>query len=116
MKAVVEGKLFRVLFGNLSAALALFRPQELSHEKRPITLLQRVQFWKSLRHRKHLRIARVNPGHQGINGVIQKFPPEAPLHKLADGLLHALGRAADELAGIEQAAEIEPGEGRIGGA
>ena len=84
---------FASLFGNLAAALAFARAQNLPQKKRTIALLQRVEFGKGLRHGKHSGVAGVNSRHQRINGVIQKFPAQPPQDKLRDGFLHFLRRA-----------------------
>ena len=46
LQSVVEGKLLRVLFGNLAAAFARARAQDLPQEQRTIALLQRDAVWE----------------------------------------------------------------------
>ena len=112
LQPVIEGKLLRVLFGDLAAAFARARPQDLPQKQRTIALLQRIKFGKGLRHGKQFGVAGVNSGHQRINGVIQKFLAQPPQDKLRNGFFQAGRRPPDERLGQNPQLGRERKQGR----
>ena len=93
------------VLGLLRAPLAFARAENGADDEAAVTLLERVQLRKRRGYREPVRVAGVDAGHEGLDGVVEEFAAEPAAHEMRDRLLLVRGLAADE--GLE-------GEARLG--
>src|SRR5581483_6623361 len=96
LQAFVEGKFFRALFRHFRAPLAFAGTESLAEDERAVTLLQCMQFWKSLLDREPRRISGIYTSDQRINRIVQEFLPEPAHDKFRDALLGFTRRPPDK--------------------
>ena len=96
LQPLVKGELGGAVFRNFPAPLALARAEDLPLDERAVARLKLAQLRERLRHRELVRVARIHPGDERINGMVQKLLPEPAHHKLGDALLLAIAARRHE--------------------
>ena len=96
LHAVGEGKARRGVLRRFRVPLAFARAGDLALDQAAVFLFERKQPRKCRRHRDPLRVARVDAGDEGIDGVVEKLVAEAAAHERRDRFLDAGGRRRDE--------------------
>ena len=103
----IKGKLWGAVLGDFAALLALASAEDLPLDERAVARFELAQLREGLRHGKLVGIARIDPGHERVNGVVQKFLPQPAHNEFRDAFLFAI--AARRHKRLAQHRELGPG-------
>ena len=96
LEAFVKGEFFCLRLFHFGALLAFARAEDCSPQDRAVVVLEGLELGKSVADGEILGDSRVDAGHKGIDGVVEKFPAQSPHDKIGERLVFIVGFAANE--------------------
>ncbi len=113
LQAIIKRKLGGAILGDFATPLAFARTEDLALDQGSVAGLQIAQFGKGLRHRKPVGIARINPRHKRIDGMVQKFLSQPAHDKLSHCFLFSVASPGHKR--LAQHRQLGAGREKFGG-